>query len=442
MKPLYNSYVKEMYMLMQVGVNKFGTMPQHARKRAASPPSVSESWRRFGSKKIKLSDDSTASHDNRTSSLLGADPAAQEERLDGHRNQRTRKSQASSPEMWESWLRSGKMKKTLSNDTNTSHNNRTPSLSAADPAVEEHSSDGQWSPANKRSCSSASGWNESLRQNVNLELTADTSQVDDESFHKQKIIDDLRDMGVRLFEKREVNLMTDTLCEFLGEGLYGTCVKTMDPNTQHQLVIKGFIDDDLDILVAETMNLCQLQMEGVQRLVGVCVDTCEMISHFAGITAETYFENLISLDDAATIFLQVTQTLQCISERGFAHNDLHPGNICVSNGGSGPVATIIDFGLAAPSDSEDDGFHSLVSMIKVLLWSVELGSKHPLIAAVISMMEAAYSSDPEAERPTLSTLEEVLEEILDELLPSSTLVIGEEPLLERYESSETDESSE
>ena len=426
---------------------KFATMPQRAKKSQASPAWVRESWRGFGNKKIKLSDDSTAFRDNRTASLRGADPAAQRKVLDGQRNQRARKRQASPASVRESWLRSDKKRKTLSDATNASTNTRTPSLRGPDPAAEEHIPHDHRNNAYKRSCSSSSSWNESLRRNVNFQLTTDTSQEEDDQgsmSYKQKIVAEFRRMGVRVFTKHEVNLMTDTMCEFLGEGVFGYCVKTVDLDTHQLLVIKGFFGDYLDGLLEETTNLFQLQMEGVQRLVGVCVDNCEMISHFAGVTLEQYLEKPIPLADAADIFLQLTRTCKRIRERRFVHNDLHPGNICVSNGGSGPLATIIDFGFAGPVEGESDGMKSVVRMIKLLEWSARVGFQHPLVAAVFSLMEPPTSSHPDADPPTLSTLEEVLETFLEQVAkatPPSTSVGGEETLLKRHESSETDECS-
>ena len=356
---------------------KFETMPQGARKRPASPPSASESWRQYGNKKKRLSDDNDASHDSRTLSLCESN-SDDEERPDGHRNS-----------------------------------------------------------AKKRSCSLVSDCNESLRQSKKLKQTTVTSHKENKvrKIHRQKIIDGLKDMGVRIFEQQEVRVMTTALHVVIGSGVYGSCIKTVEPDTQQQLVIKTFFDRDLNDLINETENLVQLQMEGVQRLVGVCVDDCQIISHFAGIVLYKYFNNPVPLPDAATIFLQLARTCRRVLEKGFTHQDLHEGNVCVLNRSSGPVATLIDFGLATDLDGDNSNeIFRLGLMMDELLKPDKVCIQHPLVAALITWMEAAIRVDP-AERLSLASLEAILELILEEASkakpPGSTSGTDEKLVLKR-----------
>ena len=341
---------------------KFATVPQRARKRPALPVSVNELFGRFGNKKEKLSDVS----DNRTPSLCGADPTAERTRLDGHRNL-----------------------------------------------------------ANKRPCSSASDCYKSLEKKIKVEQTTGTWQEENGEAIKseqQKIIDELRDIGVRVLGKRDVKVMTDAFCEVLGEGSYGSCIKTVDPHTHNHLVIKTIFNEDFNNFFDETKNLFKLQMAGVQRLVGVCVEDCQIISHFAGVTLEEYFNNTVPLADATAIFLQVMRTMQRIAEKGYMHNDLHTRNICVLNGSSGPLATIVDFGIACTIEScylvdwQTSEIRMLGVMMDTMLKPDKKCIQHPLVDALIKWMDAAILSHifPE-DQPSLAALEEVLGAILEEV---------------------------
>ena len=299
-------------------------------------------------------------------------------------------------------------------------------------------------PAKKRSCSSPSGCNESLRQNKKLKHTTVILQKENDDVtedEEQKLLHELRELDVRVFKEREVNVMTDELCEVLGEGSFGSCIKTVDPDTHQQLVIKTFFSDDFDDLLQETKNLLQVQMEGVQRLVGVCVEGHQIISHFAGTNVNDYFKNHVPLPDAATIFLQAARTCKRIRKKGLAHNDLHDGNVCVSNGSSGPVVTIIDLGVAtpvcksttllkskssSPMASEALEVYEIGKMMYTLMCSNKAWTQNPLDPAVVSWVEAATSFHP-AQRPSLEALEEVLEAILEQAsnstLPATTTTV-------------------
>ena len=68
----------------------------------------------------------------------------------------------------------------------------------------------------------------------------------------------------------------------------------------------------------------------------------------------------VPLHDAAVVFIQVCRALQRVVIHGYIYADLHAGNVCVLQGSRGPVATLIDLGLASPlglCTHEDETLH-------------------------------------------------------------------------------------
>ena len=127
----------------------------------------------------------------------------------------------------------------------------------------------------------------------------------------------LRALGVRVLGRQEVDAMTGVRCEVLGHGSFGSCIMTQHPNTGAPLVIKTLYKGDLRGLLKEASNLHHLQVEGVQRLVGVYVQDVQIVSHFAGKAVNQYFQRRrIPLQDAAAVFVQVCCTLQHVVGRG------------------------------------------------------------------------------------------------------------------------------
>ncbi|KAK8399187.1 hypothetical protein O3P69_003357 [Scylla paramamosain] len=136
---------------------------------------------------------------------------------------------------------------------------------------------------------------------------------------------------------------------WLGTGSYGSCHKAADPKTSQPQVIKMFPRDALGGLVTEAINLHALQLPRVQRVVGVCVHTRQLITGLAGITAPQCFDlTKHSFADTISVFLQVSQILQQMLDEGFAHNDIKGDNICVQVDNNAPKATIIDLDIARP----------------------------------------------------------------------------------------------
>ncbi|XP_050726497.1 uncharacterized protein LOC127003632 [Eriocheir sinensis] len=227
--------------------------------------------------------------------------------------------------------------------------------------------------------------------------------------------------------------------EWLGAGGFGSCFKVVDP-LRGKLVVKTIYDSALSVLLTEAINLQQLQGPGVQRLFGACVETCQLVTHYAGHTADQYFQVCHPLADIASVFLQVTLALQEIIRKGFTHNDIKGSNVCVATPGTGPVATVIDLGLARrlgtrglyggglsvmrlpwvapeivrdkrPTSEASDAF-SLAAMMQRVLGLARGCPYPPTQAALALWLHDALSPDPE-ERPALEELVEMLEVLLE-----------------------------
>lgn len=162
----------------------------------------------------------------------------------------------------------------------------------------------------------------------------------------------LQQKGVRLLKRRHLQKLSGAKQKSLGKGTYGSCYLVVEPTTHKPLVVKTFTRNALKDLVTEATTLQQLRLPGVQRSLGVCLETRQLVTRFAGNTADQYFDSRPSLPDALSVFLQIARALRRINRNHFAHNDLKGNNICVRVGKKGPVATIIDLGLARPAGTE------------------------------------------------------------------------------------------
>ncbi|MPC72981.1 Tyrosine-protein kinase SYK [Portunus trituberculatus] len=259
----------------------------------------------------------------------------------------------------------------------------------------------------------------------------------------------LHQIDIALLTIADVEQIVSNGTKRLGSGAYGSCDKAVDPTTQQPLVIKTFAKDlnGLDDLISEATNLRHLQLPGVQRLVGVCVHTRQMISHFAGITAKRYFKrNAPSLADTLSVFGQVSRTLQHVLDKGLTHNDLKSDNVCVQADTDVPEATIIDFGLARRvgtlliyekcSDSkrlpwlapellrhtypcgEASDVFSLAHLIKESLPVRSRSEQRPSLAALKELVRRAQLITP-AKRPRLSAFTELLQQMHEEATKSA-----------------------
>ncbi|KAK8373556.1 hypothetical protein O3P69_016123 [Scylla paramamosain] len=156
-----------------------------------------------------------------------------------------------------------------------------------------------------------------------------------------------REQGIPLLEGEQISQLTNYYQESIGCGSYGWCCRTRVPGTGQEVVVKTFRQDALEDLFTEASVLQSLQVAGVQRLVGVCVETCQMVTCFAGQIAKDFLLSPVTqFKDAVSVCLQVARTLRKIHLRGVAHNDIKGNNVCFKVSDQGPIATIIDFGLA------------------------------------------------------------------------------------------------
>ena len=257
----------------------------------------------------------------------------------------------------------------------------------------------------------------------------------------------LHQCGVPLLTKRDVEDMTSAGLQSLGSGTYGSCHKVVDPNTLKPLVIKTFSEDGLKELVTEAVNLHELRLPGVQELVGVCVHTRQIVTHFGGNTADQFFETKPSMADTSSVFLQITRTVQNMLEKGFAHNDIKGNNVCVQVENNVPKATVIDLGLArkvgtleiyeempdtrklpwlAPEllrythpCGEASDVYSLAYLLKKKLPLKNKRGKKDSLAALEDWAWRGQRLDP-SKRPTLAALIELLETLHKEASKGTT----------------------
>lgn len=174
------------------------------------------------------------------------------------------------------------------------------------------------------------------------------AQQSNYSEEETKALQYLRKKGVPLLDEEELQRMASAGRKYVGSGTFGSCCKVRDPCTGEELVIKTFAEDGLKTLMVEAALLKKLQGAGVQRLVGACVKTRSLVSHFAGTIARKYLKSTTSVPDALSVFLQVAETLRRMHSQGFVHNDIKDDNVCVREGSTGHVVTVIDLGMARP----------------------------------------------------------------------------------------------
>ena len=254
----------------------------------------------------------------------------------------------------------------------------------------------------------------------------------------------LQQQGIRLLRTSDVKAIQTLGTKLLGSGSYGSCHLACDPNTRQPLVLKTFPRHRLQDLATEATNLHELRLPGVQRLVGVCVPTRQLISPFAGTTLNKYFgQTKPSFAQAINVFLQVSTTLQQMHDKGFSHNDIKDDNICVQVDTNGPKATIIDLGLArrdgtthifnytSHTDSypwiapelllnthpcgEASDAYSMAHLLKENFKFREAGGMQSLRAALITWIRSVRNSKP-SQRPCLAALTDLLQRMHHEAL--------------------------
>lgn len=288
--------------------------------------------------------------------------------------------------------------------------------------------------------------------NASKQSEAGQEQTDNESRRR------LEEKAVRLLQKREVDEMRKLGVSEVGDGAYASCCKARDPHSGEEVVIKTFEKGDLAGLVTEAVNLKDMQnVPGMQRLVGVCIETLQLVSQFAGSTAYKYFTTCTSFAEAVNIFLQVSQTLIGMNREGFAHNDIKYNNICVSVKDSGPVATVIDVGMSRPVGSEwffptpryvelfpwiapellmhtgtcgesTDAYGFAHFMDRVLGLEEGRGHHSASVDALAGWIDAALHNEPSS-RPSLTALVELLQVLNEEEPAGLSFLLGQGSLM-------------
>ena len=263
---------------------------------------------------------------------------------------------------------------------------------------------------------------------------------------EQGLQQELQGLGVRLLAKEDVQAMLRASCEALGAGKQGSCVLSVDPATQQKVVIKTFKQRKVDAFLVEVRNMQRFSgVPGVQQLVGVCLQTNQQVTQFAGCTVGEYFQHHVPFSTGVTVFLQLARAVQTILAQGYTHNDLKKDNLCVRDTTAGPVATIIDLGIATPlgtlrvfntKDPEDfpseppelhththptseasDAYRFAYSVKEAL--RLRPGAPHAApVLALITWLEEALLPDP-AQRPPVAALVRALELLHQEPLSVS-----------------------
>lgn len=247
----------------------------------------------------------------------------------------------------------------------------------------------------------------------------------------------LHQQGVPLFKTSEVKYIASLGTKVLGSGSCGSCHLAVDPDTRQSLVIKKFPRHRLSDLVTEATNLHRLRLPGVQRLVGVCVPSRQMVTGFAGTTLPNYLSlTQPSVADTISVFLQISRTLGQMHGKGISHNDIKGDNFCVQVDNNTPKVTIIDLGLARPfgteklylysSDTdlfpwlapelllhthaccETSDVYSLAKLLEDELPLENMPGQTPLLAALASWIQRAQNHNPR-KRPPLTALIDVLQ---------------------------------
>nr|WOZ57611.1 serine/threonine kinase [Menippe mercenaria nudivirus] len=164
------------------------------------------------------------------------------------------------------------------------------------------------------------------------------------SLDLQRVKREIDNLGILQIEPSDLERYNNDV----GSGNYGYCYNVKYKNVLYVCKKLRNLQDWYD----ETMNLYHVRdVPHVQQLVGVCGDTFECITVYAGITLETFFsvpENKCK----AKVFDVITNVIDIVADMhniaGLAHNDIKPNNICIIVDSMRNLyqLTLIDFGLS------------------------------------------------------------------------------------------------
>ncbi|XP_069983841.1 serine/threonine-protein kinase pkn2-like [Penaeus vannamei] len=131
----------------------------------------------------------------------------------------------------------------------------------------------------------------------------------------------------------------------LGEGGFGKAFL----NKENGLVMKlaSSINSYRSfILEAMVMKLFAEYRSGFQSLVGLCPEKLGLVTKDAGISLDRYMcDSNLDPNHKFSILTQLCKILSDLHQHGFVHNDVKPQNVCLRMTASGPVVTLIDFGI-------------------------------------------------------------------------------------------------
>lgn len=122
---------------------------------------------------------------------------------------------------------------------------------------------------------------------------------------EDRFLQDCKERGIRVLEKGWVDDVLRAAPTTLGAGAFGSCVKVSDLHSETKLVIKTFSRRPLEHLAAEALKLQRVQLPGVQRLVGVCADSHQLVTQYAGKTLMEHFRTPTSLVNFKKDFVSV-----------------------------------------------------------------------------------------------------------------------------------------
>ncbi|UVX94888.1 serine/threonine kinase [Callinectes sapidus nudivirus] len=154
--------------------------------------------------------------------------------------------------------------------------------------------------------------------------------------------DKLLSMGIRILDMSYVqNLKT---IKPLGVGGYGSC-KLVSDNDKLYVVKTFYYADSLSLLMDEVVQLKQIESLNLQKLIGVCVRTRQMITEYAGTSISKMLNDGMTLSnlEKVKIMYDVSCSIKNMIDLGVVHNDIKLSNICID---SNKKVTIIDYGLS------------------------------------------------------------------------------------------------
>lgn len=134
----------------------------------------------------------------------------------------------------------------------------------------------------------------------------------------------------------------------LGRGAYGEVRLAKDPEGR-LMVVKTFYGSASELLAEADALWAVRSVPGVQSLIGVCPESLQIVSLFAGRTTlcGALKEGFLKSKEILRILKQVFTSIEGLHREGICHNDIKSDNVCLARrNGRELQATVIDLGLA------------------------------------------------------------------------------------------------